>query len=242
MSAKDLFWEDMLAKEKERLAGDQMPRDIPVSEILLGSSSDDDVPIAAILESKANKNPTRKKLKKKLWEYVQVAEPTGVASKYWDGEAPVERATKRVAKQRISEIQDGELDAAILPDGKVVSLVPDVGVVTRKEKTKQRISELIDGELDAAMLPDGNVVSLVPDVGVVTQKEKTMRTTTQRRSDLQAFMQNQGRIDLEGETGEEREARIDQEELAKNPSILTVGMARALGNLSPGFHCKPLNY
>ena len=133
-----------MAKEKERLAGDQMPRDIPVSEILLGSSSDDDVPIAAILESKANKNPTRKKWKKKLWEYVQVAEATGVASKYWDGEAPVERATKRVAKQRISEIQDGELDAAILPDGKV-----------RKEKTKQRISELIDGEL----LPDVGVAS-----------------------------------------------------------------------------------
>jgi hypothetical protein len=101
-----------------------------------------------------------------------VAEPTGIASKYWDTEAPVERATNRVAKQRISEIKDGELDAAILTDGNVVSLVPDVGDVARKEKTK--------------------------------------RTATQRRSDLQAFMENQRRIDLEGETGEEREARIDK--------------------------------
>jgi hypothetical protein len=135
---------------------------------------------------------------------VQVAEPTGVASNYWDAAAPVERATKRVAKQRIGEIQDGELDAALLPDGNVVSLVPDVGDAARKEKIKrtgtQRISEIQDGELDAALLPDGNVVSLVPDVGDVARKEKTKRTGTQRRSDLQAFMANQRCIDLQGVT------------------------------------------
>jgi hypothetical protein len=114
----------------------QVSRAIPLTDILLGPSSDEDVPIAAILDSEAKKNSKRKKVKKKLWEYVQVAEPTGVASKYWYAEAPVERATKRVAKQRISEIQDGELYAPILPDGNVVSLVPDVGDVARKEKNK----------------------------------------------------------------------------------------------------------
>ncbi len=116
----------------------------------------------------------------------------------------MERATKRVAKQKIREIQDGELNAALLPDGNIVSVVPDVGDAARKEKTKrtgtQRISEIHDGELDAALLPDGNVVSLVPDVGVVARKEKTKRTGKQRRSDLQAFMANQRRIDLRGVT------------------------------------------
>ncbi len=108
----------------------------------------------------------RKKVKQNRWEYVQVAEPTGVTSNYWDAAAPVERATKRLAKQRISEIQDGELDAALLPDGNVVSLVPYVGDVARKGKTKrtgrdvarkektkrtgtQRISEIQEGELEA---------------------------------------------------------------------------------------------
>ena len=125
-------------------------------------SDDDDVPIAAILESKGKTKMKRKKVKQKRWDYVQVAEPTGVGSNYWDAAAPVERATKRVAKQKIRELQDGELDAALLPDGKVVSLVPDVWGAARKEKTK--------------------------------------RTGTQRRSDLQAFMANQRRIDLQGVT------------------------------------------
>ncbi len=138
---------------------------------------------------------------------MQVAEPTGVASNYWDSAAPVERAKKRVAKQKIRDIQDGELNAAILPDGNIVSVVPDVGDAARKEKTKrtgtQRISEKTkrtgekkkQRELDAALLPDGNVVSLVPDVGVVARKEKTKRTATQRRTDLEALMENQRLID-----------------------------------------------
>ena len=51
------------------------------------------------------------------------------------------------------------------------------------------------GELNAAILPDGNIVSLVPDVGVVARKEKTKRTATQRRTDLEAIMENQRLID-----------------------------------------------
>ncbi len=73
-------------------------------------------------------------MKQQRWDYVQVAEPTGVASNYWDAAAPVERATKRVAKQKIKEIQDGELTAPLFAD------------VARKDKTKrtgkQRRSDL----------------------------------------------------------------------------------------------------
>ncbi len=104
----------------------------PAMTVLAGDpiaaeSDDDDVPIAAILESKGKTNTKRKKVKQQRWDYVQVAEPTGVGSNYWDAAAPVERATKRVAKQKIREIQDGELNAALLPDGNIVSVVPDVG-------------------------------------------------------------------------------------------------------------------
>ena len=110
-------------------------------------SDDDDVPIAANLETKLKKTKTkRKKVKQQRWDYVQVAEPTGVASNYWDAAAPVERATKRVAKQKIKEIQDGELTAPLLPDGNSVSVVPEVVDVARKDKTKrtgkQRRSDL----------------------------------------------------------------------------------------------------
>ena len=63
-------------------------------------SDDDDVPIAANLETKRKTKTKRKKVKQQRWDYVQVAEPTGVASNYWDAAAPVERATKRVAKQK----------------------------------------------------------------------------------------------------------------------------------------------
>ena len=168
----------------------------PAMTVLAGcpiaaESDDDDVPIAAILETKAKKNTKRKKVKQQRWDYVQVAEPTGVASNYWDAAAPVERATKRVAKQKIREIQDGELNAALLPDDNLVSVVPDIGDAARKENVVS---------LDAAVLPDGNVVSLVPDVGVVARKEKTKRTATQRRTDLEAMMEQQRRIDLEGVT------------------------------------------
>ena len=167
-------------------------------------SDDDDVPIAANLETKLKKTKTkRKKVKQQRWDYELVAEPTGVASNYWDAAAPVERATKRVAKQKIKEIQDGELIAPLLPDGNSGSVVPEVVDVARKDNTKrtgkQRRSELIavlpDGELTAALLPDGQSVIVVPEVVNVARKDKTKRTAKKRRSDLQAFMENQRLLD-----------------------------------------------
>lgn len=76
-------------------------------------SSDDDVPIVSTLSS-ANTTvkvtlkkaaTTKVKITKKkapLWTYETVNEPTGVASNYWDAEAPSERATKRLAKIKLS--------------------------------------------------------------------------------------------------------------------------------------------
>ena len=65
------------------------------------SSSDDDVPIVSTLTAAKTKVIVPKK-KAPLWTYVTVKEPTGVASKYWDAEAPSERATKRLAKIKLS--------------------------------------------------------------------------------------------------------------------------------------------
>jgi hypothetical protein len=45
-----------------------------------------------------------KKTPASRWTYETVAEPTGMVSKYWDSPAPLERATKRVAKQKLCEL------------------------------------------------------------------------------------------------------------------------------------------
>jgi hypothetical protein len=51
-------------------------------------------------------NGRKKKEKKTLWTYETVAEPTGISSRYWDAEAPLERATKRRAKEKLSAIHE----------------------------------------------------------------------------------------------------------------------------------------
>jgi hypothetical protein len=85
------------------------------------SDGDDNVPIAETLTAKAkrltmlatlasqpNSSPKgrKKKEKKTLWTYETVAEPTGMSSRYWDAEAPQERATKRRAKERLVAIHE----------------------------------------------------------------------------------------------------------------------------------------
>ena len=41
---------------------------------------------------------------KVLWTYETTTEPTGAASKYWDIDAPSERATKKAAKEKLLAI------------------------------------------------------------------------------------------------------------------------------------------
>jgi hypothetical protein len=84
MSATDLFWDANLQQEKIRVLCESKSRDFPVSDILLDHSSDEDVPIVATLELEAKKKQKKQKVvvKEKRWEYVTVAEPTGIASKY----------------------------------------------------------------------------------------------------------------------------------------------------------------
>jgi hypothetical protein len=48
----------------------------------------------------------KSQVKKTLWTYETVAEPTGVSSKYWDVAAPEERATKRRAKEKLIAIHE----------------------------------------------------------------------------------------------------------------------------------------
>ncbi len=62
----------------------------------------------ATLASQPTSSPNgrKKKEKKTLWTYETVAEPTGMSSRYWDAEAPLERATKRRAKEKLSEIHE----------------------------------------------------------------------------------------------------------------------------------------
>ena len=47
---------------------------------------------------------------KVLWTYETVAEPTGVTSKYWDADAPTERATKKLANEKLVATKDSNYD------------------------------------------------------------------------------------------------------------------------------------
>jgi hypothetical protein len=83
---------------------------------------DDDVPIAQTLASQcanlsmlasfaSKPSPSscsrKKKERKNLWHYETVAEPTGISFKYWDADAPMERATKRRAIEKLSAVYAG---------------------------------------------------------------------------------------------------------------------------------------
>jgi hypothetical protein len=102
------WWELVLAAEKERCEQETRSRTIDVADILLhDSSSDDDIPIVSTLPVAKAKRKVPKK-KASLWTYETVHEPTGAASRYWDAEAPSERATKRLAKIKLSSIDAQE--------------------------------------------------------------------------------------------------------------------------------------
>jgi hypothetical protein len=73
-----------------------------------------------------SKNQKEKKTSTKLWTYVPVAEPTGVASHYWDGAATTERASKRLAKERLVAIEKAAAsDTEIVGSDKVIEIVKD---------------------------------------------------------------------------------------------------------------------
>ncbi len=116
------FWQGVLESEQKRLSTDLETRTVAVDEILLRGGSDDDaddnIPIVsqlpkklallATLEAVPSPSPKQRKKKfpKSLWTYETVAEPTGAASRYWDADAPSERATKRLAKERLVALRE----------------------------------------------------------------------------------------------------------------------------------------
>jgi hypothetical protein len=120
-SKTDAYWESILQSEKDRLRNENTEQTISVEDILLHESSeDDDVPIVATLQGKQDSlsllvnaatssisSPSlrQKKKPKVLWTYETTIEQTGAASKYWDLDAPSERATKKAAKEKLLAIK-----------------------------------------------------------------------------------------------------------------------------------------
>ncbi len=101
-------WASVLASEKRRLEVDQNSSLVEIDDILLDAGlSDDDLPIAGTLKKKKPKLRA-KKIRKELWTYEAVAEPTGIASKYWHASAPLERTTKRLAKEKLTALKLAE--------------------------------------------------------------------------------------------------------------------------------------
>ena len=176
---------------------DAASRVIGVDDILLGPveveaeqsaavSDDDDVPIATTLIARPKKT---KRKKQTMWTYETVAEPTGIASKYWDEDAPSERTTKRVAKQRLSDLHDAEIcevtEAALLQTTHQLdrpTALPNVPpkMISKTKSTKRTTTQSVVDELLVA----------------APSKKTKKRTPIQRRSELQTFMAQQRQNDL----------------------------------------------
>lgn len=107
--SKDEWWDSVLQAEKERLQQLEAAQLVPVDEIYPSeaASSDDDIPIVLTLPGSTSKARKKKKVQT-LWSYETVNEPTGVHSKYWDSPAPMQRATKQQAKQKLDELKNAE--------------------------------------------------------------------------------------------------------------------------------------
>jgi hypothetical protein len=113
--SNDAWWESVLLSEQKRLVDDQNSRVVALEEFVLGGdSSDDDIPIVGTL-NRNNPKPTPKKKLKERWTYETVAEATGIASKYWDASALMERTTKRLAKEKLSALKVTEIDTTGAP-------------------------------------------------------------------------------------------------------------------------------
>ncbi len=99
--SNDEWWDTVLQSEQQRLKvmDDELNTD--------AVSSDDDIPIVQTLPV-ATTQSTKKKKVKTLWSYETVMEPTGARSKYWDSPAPIHRAQKELAKQKLQEMKNGE--------------------------------------------------------------------------------------------------------------------------------------
>jgi hypothetical protein len=107
MSTAD-WWDSVLLAEKKRLELLQNERLVDPNEILFqADSSDDDIPIAGTLKPQKKSAKPKKKMTER-WTYVAVAEPTGIASNYWDASAPEERTTKRLAKAKLTALKVAE--------------------------------------------------------------------------------------------------------------------------------------
>jgi hypothetical protein len=119
------FWQGVLESEQHRLSKDLEARTVAVEEILLGGDSEEDaednIPIVSQLPKKLallaalaevpspSPKQRKKKVPKSLWTYETVAEPTGAASRYWDADAPSQRTTKLLAKQRLEALREAEI-------------------------------------------------------------------------------------------------------------------------------------
>jgi hypothetical protein len=115
--------------KKKRLEDDTKSRTVTVEDIMLGSTTDEaaitidpsntgDVANLSMLAATASlpivaSKVRRKKPAKSLWTYETVLEPTvGAASKYWDTDAPPERRTKQLAKEKLTMLKNDDGDVA----------------------------------------------------------------------------------------------------------------------------------
>ncbi len=113
--------------EKKRLEDDTKSRTVTVEDIMLGTTIEEAaIPIqrsntgdvtnlsmlaaTASLPVVASKVRRRKKAPKSLWTYETALEPTGAASKYWDTDAPPERRTKRLAREKLTALKNDDGD------------------------------------------------------------------------------------------------------------------------------------
>ena len=108
-----------------------------------------------------------------LWSYEVVAEPTGTSSKYWDSNAPRERETKRLAKQKIIAIKDRDVHM----EGSAQSIYARCSRFSIQTSSCNNLDSS-DGDFSDC----SSVESNPNDVTVVKRKATTLVTVVKRKA------------------------------------------------------------
>jgi hypothetical protein len=161
------------------------------------------VPKTVIMAVSAKKK--RKMPKKKLYFYEVVAEPTGIASKYWDAPAPSERATKVLANERLTELLVQTVENEVEKEP-LQTVEDEVELQTVEDEVEDEV------ELQTVDVSEAETSTVHPpqrtrrtQVSRAASRNKTFmasqspawhaRSAQERQEDLQAFIASQRELD-----------------------------------------------
>jgi hypothetical protein len=143
-----------------------------------------------------------------------VAEPTGIASKYWDANAPGERATKVLANERLTELHMGEDEVEKQPP----QLQP-------QRTNNEDVPEPVEMSNATPTEPPPKKTNRTK-VAAAPLKQSSARTAKERRVDLQSFMATRRTLDNAVTTAQVTKARNTTSTSMQDTSVVNARPAR----------------